>query len=309
MKGYRRFFYVLLAAVFVLSGCGSSSKSSVSSAYLMEDAAVKEVAEVDENYEAEAVSAEGAEVGTVASADRKLIRTVDLEIQTKTFDEVLEKIQTKVQQLGGYIEQSSLDTGSAYYSSYNRNGSLTVRIPSQELDSFIENVKENANVTYLSESTEDITLKYVDTESRKNALETEQARLLELLEKAETVEEIITIESRLSEVRYQLESYTSQLRTYDNQVDYSKVYININEVDRETKTEPKSFWEKVTDKFESSVYGIGRDLENFAIWFLGSSPYLVIWAVVIAAAVFVLKTVKRKKKPVKGETDQTQKEN
>ena len=173
---------------------------------------------------------------------------------------------------------------------------MTVRIPSDKLDGFVENVKESANVTYISESTEDITLRYVDTESRKIALETERDRLLELLERAETVEDIITIEGRLSEVRYQLESYASQLRTFDNQVDYSTVHINIHEVDRETNVEPKTFWEEVTEEFDDSLYDMGRGIKNFAIWFLGSSPYLILWAVVIVAAVFVLRAVGKKKR-------------
>ena len=69
-----------------------------------------------------------------------------------------------------------------------------------------------------------MTLQYVDLESHKKALTTEQDRLIELMEQAETVEDIITIEGRLSEVRYQLESMESQLRTYDNKIDYSTVY-------------------------------------------------------------------------------------
>ena len=235
-------------------------------------------------------------VSQTAQVNRKLIRTVDVNIETKEFDSVLSGIQTKVQELGGYIEQSSLDGGSAYYSHYNRYSDMTVRVPSDKLDSFIANVKETANVTYISESTEDITLRYVDTESRKIALETERDRLLELLEKAETVEDIITIESRLSEVRYELESYASQLRTYDNQVDYSTVHISIREVDRETKVEPKTFWEEVTEEFGDSLYDMGRGFRNFAIWFLGSSPYLVIWAVVIVAVVLVFRTFGKKKR-------------
>ena len=231
----------------------------------------------------------------MAQSNRKLIRTVDLEIQTKEFDTVLTSVQERVQELGGYVEQSSIDSGSSYYSSYNRYSYLTVRIPSDKLDGFLENVKETANVTNISESTEDITLRYVDAESRKIALETEQSRLLELLEKAETVEDIITIESRLSEVRYQLESYTSQLRTFDNQVDYSTVHINIHEVDRETKVEPKGFWDEVKEEFGDSLYGIGNGIREFGIWFLGSSPYLVIWAIVIAGVVCAVKFVRKKR--------------
>ena len=78
-------------------------------------------------------------------------------------------------------------------------------------------------------------------------------------------------------------------------MDYSTVYINISEVDRETKVEPKTFWEEVAEEFDDSLYGIGRDCKNFAIWFLGSSPYIVLWAVVIGMVVLVVKAVRKKK--------------
>ena len=297
MKKRIRILGVLLA-VSLLTGCGGSAKDSASSA-------PKEEAAVEEYYKAEDMiveesTAAGVETGATVSetpqVNRKLIRTFDIQIQTKEFDSVLTGLQEKVNELGGYIEQSSLDSGSSYYSHYNRYSYMTVRIPSDKLDQFISNVKENANVTNISESTEDITLSYVDVESRKKALETEQGRLLELLEKAETVEDIITIESRLSEVNYQLESYTSRLRTMDNQVDYSTVHINISEVDRETKVEPKTFWEEVTDEFGDSMYGLGRGFRNFAIWFLGSSPYILLWAAIIGAAVLLLRVLGRKRR-------------
>ena len=299
MKNRIRLLSMLLVAVLV-TGCGGASKDAASAPMAMEEAAAEEyfadeMAEPEMEEMATGSVAANSEISETAQVNRKLIRTFDMNIQTKEFDEVLSGIQSKVQELGGYIEQSSLDGGSAYYSNYNRYSNLTVRIPSDKLDQFIENVKESANVTYISESTEDVTLQYVDVESRKIALETERDRLLELLEQATSVEELITIESRLSEVRYQLESYASRLRTLDNQVDYSTVHINIDEVDRETKVEPKTFWEEVTDEFGDSIYGIGRDVRNFAIWFLGSSPYIVLWAVVIAAVVVVLKILGRKK--------------
>ena len=276
MKKRIHLLSVLLAVAMFATGCGASAKyESAASAPMAADMAMEE-AVAEEAYEMEAPAAgatTSSEVSQTVQVGRKLIRTFDMNIETKEFDEVMAGIQSKVQELGGYIEQSSLDGGSAYYSHYNRYSDMTVRVPSDKLDGFVENVKESANVTYISESTEDITLKYVDTESRKIALETERDRLLELLEKAETVEDIITIEGRLSEVRYQLESYASQLRTYDNLVDYSTVHISIREVDRETKVEPKTFWEEVTEEFGDTLYDLGRGFRDFAIWFLGSTPY------------------------------------
>ena len=295
-----------ILAVSLLTGCGGSSKNAYDATApemkVMEEAAAEEYYYDDMADTATETGTTNGSIGTngeIASApqvNRKLIRTFDLDIQTKEFDEVIAGIQAKVQELGGYIEQSSIDSGSAYYSNYNRYSNMTLRIPSDKLDGFIQNVKDTANVTNISESAEDITLKYVDVESRKLALETERDRLLELLEKAETVEDIITIESRLSEVRYELEAYTSTLRTYDNQVDYSNVHMNIREVDRETKVEPKTFWEEVTEEFGDSLYDMGRGFRNFGIWFLGSSPYLVLWALIIAVVVFVLRVFGKKKK-------------
>ena len=294
-----------LLAVSLLTGCGGSSKNAYDSAapemgYTEEAAPEEDFYKVSDEMADTGSTAAGintsSEVGGTAQVNRKLIRTFDLQIQTKEFDDVMSGIQAKVQELGGYIEQSSTDSGSSYYSNYNRYSNMTVRIPSSKLDGFIQNVKDTANVTYISESTDDITLKYVDVESRKIALETERDRLLELLEKAETVEDIITIEGRLSEVRYQLESYASTLRTYDNQVDYSTVHINISEVARETRVEPKGFWEEVKEEFGDSLYDMGRSARNFAIWFLGSLPYLILWAVVIAAAVVVIRLIRKKRK-------------
>ena len=95
---------------------------------------------------------------------------------------------------------------------------MTARIPAKRLDEFVQRVGEQSNITNKEERVEDVTLQYVDLESRKKALATEQDRLLELLEKAESVEDIISIEARLSDVRYELESMESQLRTLNNQI-------------------------------------------------------------------------------------------
>lgn len=284
---------LLLAVLLLSTGCGAA-KSEMAQTMGMDMAAATEEAVEIETAEAGAIE-NATELSVPAQENRKLIRTFELEIETREFDEVLSQIYAKTEELEGYVESASSDGGSTYYSDYNRYSNLTLRIPSDRLDGFVENVKENANVTYISESTEDITLQYVDTESRKLALETEQSRLMELLEKAETVEELIAIESRLSEVCYQLESYTSQLRTYDHQVDYSTVHISIREVERETKASPKTFWEEVQEKFGDSLYGIGQGARGFAVWFLGMTPYFVIWAVILAAIYGVFRRIVRRK--------------
>ncbi len=112
---------------------------------------------------------------------------------------------------------------------------------------FLSQVAENGNITSRSEQETDVTLDYVDLDSHKAVLLAEQERLLSFLEQAETVEEMIMLESRLSEVRYQIESMERQLRTYDNQVEYSTVYLSITEVVELTPVpvRQQTTWERI----------------------------------------------------------------
>ena len=194
-------------------------------------------------------------IENVNTVSQKLIKTVSMSMETKEFDALLEDIRRQVEEMGGYIEDSDI-SGSSYYSTRgNRNAWLTLRIPAGKLEGFVTVVEELGNVVSKRESVEDITLRYVDVESHKKALETEQERLLELLERAENMEDIITIESRLSQVRYELQSYESALRTYDNQVNYSTVSLDISEVERVAELpEEKTFLEEVRYRLSDNLY-------------------------------------------------------
>lgn len=187
---------------------------------------------------------------TAATADRKLIKTVNMDVETREYDKLLSAVENKVTELGGYIESLDAYNGSTYYSYRStRNANLTIRIPKDRLEEFQNTVSELGNVTSRSENVQDVTLTYVDLQSHRDALQTEQERLLQLLEQAESIEDIITIEQRLSDVRYQLESMESQLRSYDNQVDYSTVYLYIDEVEVYTPVEEETTWERISAGF------------------------------------------------------------
>lgn len=244
---------------------------------------------IDEEYTEEAVeeydSGMDAEMLDESASNRKLIRNVSMDVETEQFDALIGQIEEKTKALGGYIEDSYTYNGGSYRSNDTKNANLTIRIPSVKLDEFLSAVSEQSNVTSKNETVTDVTLQYVDLESHKKALEAEQERLLEMIEQAETVEDMITIESRLSEVRYQLESQESQLRTFDNQIQYSTVYLTIAEVEKYTPVAERTFFEKISDGFTDNLAGVAEDLVNFVIWFISSLPYLVVWGIIIAIAV------------------------
>lgn len=268
---------------------------------------------MDEEYAEEAVeeydSGTDAEMLDESASNRKLIRNVSMNVETEQFDALIGQIEEKTKKLGGYIEDSYTYNGRSNWSGDRKNADLTIRIPSVKLDEFLSAVSEQSNVTSKNETVTDVTLQYVDLESHKKALEAEQERLLEMIEQAETVEDMITIESRLSEVRYQLESQESQLRTFDNQIQYSTVYLTIAEVEKYTPVAERTFFEKISDGFTDNLAGVIEDLVNFVIWFISSLPYLVVWGIIIAIAVKLIgKAIRDKKeRKVRGIDRKTQK--
>lgn len=228
----------------------------------------------------------------------KIIRNVNLEVETQEFDQLISSIDSNINHLGGYVESSNI-TGRRYYSNNSmRNGRIVARIPKDKLNEFLNTVDDISNVVSRYETTQNVTLQYVDVESHKKALEIEQERLLKLLEKVETLEDIITLEGRLSTVRYELESYEAQLRTYDNLVEYSTVTMNIQEVERMTAVAEKklSVWDRIGTGLGDTFFNIGEGLQNFLVWFIVNLPYLLIWAVIITVIVIISRRYLKKNK-------------
>lgn len=280
-----------LAFALLLSttGCGSSSSYDMATeAVTMNSSAAKSETGIYGDYYEEIAAEEAVETETqnMAESNRKLIKTVHMNVETESFDELVQMLYQKVEALGGYVEQFS-SSGVENY----RYSSITARIPKANLDTFLETVEGASNITYRQESVEDVTLNYVDLESHKKMLLAEQERLLEFLDEAETIEDIITIESRLTEVQYQLESMESQLRTYDNQIDYSTVYLEIEEVVRYTPQEPVGTWERIQTGFMENLYSVTEGVKNFFIGLIISIPILVVFFAVIGILALIVRAI------------------
>ena len=305
---------IVIAALIVvmLTGCGASASEKAdyaittesydNSSYAtddlymnsmaeepMEDAAVEEAMPEEAIEEAEA----GSQQTELQQTNRKLIKNVNLEVETESFDELYAKVNEKTEALGGYVENSYIYNGSSYYGDDTRDASLTIRIPAENLDAFLSEVSEASNVISRNDSVTDVTLQYVDLESKKEALLIEQDRLLELLKEAETIEDIIALEGRLSEVRYELESMESRLRTLDNQISYSTVYLYIQEVAKLTPVKEQSIGEKIVTGFTESLYGVCEGLLDFGVGFIIKLPYIVVWTIIIIGIIFVIKGIRK----------------
>lgn len=307
----RKKIKLLVATVVLsigLSACGGSARTDSAAMDSANGAWYEEPkAEMSQSTSAEAdmemgftngatveVTEEASGSQSTVQTDRKLIKTVDMSVETKEYDNLLAAVENKVKSLGGYIENMETYNGSAYSSYRNsRNANMTLRIPQESLDAFLEEISTISNVVRHSENVDDVTLQYVDLSSHKEVLLAEQERLLELIDKADTIEDIITLENRLSNIRYQIESMESQLRTYDNKVTYSTVYLYIDEVKELTPVAEETVLERITGGFGDTIDDIVYDVTEAFIWFVVNIPYLLIWAIVIIVVVLVLKRMKK----------------
>ena len=287
---------VMVATLF--AGCGAQAMDKVENGYYADaPAADAPMAAPEMEYMEDTSLTSGEMSQTELPPDQKIITTIHMDAETEDMDPLLQGINAKVSQLGGYMEMQEIYNGSTYNSYRYRHAYLTVRIPAQSLNAFVEHVGDSANVVSSTTSTENVTLSYIATESRIAALETEQTRLLELLAKAENMEDLLLIESRLTEVRTELEQVNSVLRSYDNRINYSTIHLNIEEVKEYTETkEPETFWDRISKGFVNSLENVGDGIVDFVVFLVVAFPYFLPFIAIAVVIIVIIKVASKKKK-------------
>ena len=285
----------------LLAGC--AAKSEANGAYVQEAPAATyrdALYQSADSIVAEGMAPSKPEAGTATGSggvqNQKLIRTMHVEAETDNLDALLAKLDGQISQLNGYVENKSIHNGSYGNRGTFRTASLTIRIPVNQLDSFLSHVKGLTNIVSQKETADDITLRYVATASRITALETEQQRLLELLAKAENMSDLLMIEQRLTDVRTELEEVTSQLRLYDNLVDYGTIHLSVTQVQEYTVVEEETVWQRMGSGLAENWEGLCEFAEDLLVLIVVSLPYLIPVGLAGLLAWIVIRLATRPKK-------------
>ena len=286
--------WIVIISLFVclsmLSSCAAGSAGGSSDSYYADDMSVERdmqyasdggvnsVQYLSEAEEQSPNAQDEAEFGI------KIIYTTTLSIETLDFDESYSMIMQSLKEYGGYVSHSSQYGGASANGTYsNRTADMTLRIPAEHYNAFLDGTVEFGNTVRRIDYTEDITSSYLDTESKIESLKVQEQRLLELLEMAENLDDLLKIEQELANVRYQLDSYTRQLQFFENQVQYSTITISLREVGNYSTDGTDGFFAQVWDAIKGSV-----------VFFLNFLRVLVIVAIyllpfaVIALAVYYI---------------------
>ncbi len=234
---------------------------------------------------------------TAPLESRKIIKHSNLSLETLEFDQSLQQISALIEEKGGYIESQSIDSyGNSYHRSgeyvQERSASIQARIPSEKLDQTISEV-------------EDISDQYFDSEARLSTLRLQEERLLEILSKADKLEDVITLEQALSNVRYEIERLTASLKRMDNQVTYSYLNLDLREVVKynETVSAPRTFGEKLAASFRRGGQNLVDSTQGVILFAAECGPMLLLWAAVCGLIVLIaVRTARRSGKRRAGKT-------
>lgn len=253
----------LVLLVSLMSGCGGGGDTA-SSTTVSEDMAATEEAAGSGSYGGNMMaqmpeSAEGADGGEDRLQNAKMIYTADLTVETTAFDDAASSLRQMVEDMGGYFETASLYNRGGDY----RSASYTIRVPADQFQNLLTQVGELCHVVRKEESGDNISEEYYDVESRLVTQQTKLERLQTLLSQAETMEDIITIESAISDTELTIEQLTGTLRRYDSLVDYSTVNITLEEVYKLSNAEepPTSFASRLGKAFAAGWNGFVDVLE------------------------------------------------
>ena len=298
---------LLLAVLLVFALCACGSADTASSA----PAASYDMAFTEAAFPAEAEEYGGfavtggtqLESGSGAAPEgspEKLIYSASATVETTEFDGTIEKLSALVEQYGGFVESSSVN-GSNYYTqsrgySSTRYASYVIRVPSDKFSALMGSLSTLGNVPYSHTYTENITAQYYDTDARLTAYQTQEARLLEMMEAAKTVEDLIAIEEKLTELRYQIESLQSTLKNWDRQVAYSTLDLEVQEVIEYTPESRMSYGQELALALTNGLKRTGEFFKDLLLAIVGALPALVILAVVLAILIPVWKKRRKARK-------------
>lgn len=285
----------------LLAGCGSSAYQAN---YTDEKAAEPGAGAYDGDYETGTSSASDSLIDpeTAAEKEEKLVYRADLRIETRKYEETVGKLRETVKQYKGFfVYENEYESG--YSWKYEKqNGTMhlnvTVRIPAKDFQAFLDSMDSVGRVISRNTSADNITKQYNDTTIQIEALQKQEARLLEMMDKAETIEDMILVEKRLTEVQTDLNLLMTRRDNMDTDVAYSTITLDIDEVKEYTEVH-EDFGGRLVQGFADGWKSFLNVIEDTAVGVLYLSPYilLVLACVLIGRKLGVKVRMPWRKKP------------
>lgn len=314
---------MLVIFITVFAACGASGnagrKESYNGSYYVDEAKDSPAAYDNEfptgKYDEGNPAANDIDVADkdtdIVKPDRtaqKLIYTCNMRMETTEFEKTLTALRGLIAKYDAFIESESQtdSAGTWYYSSYRKtSGTLSerivIRVPSENYDAFLADLDGQGKIREKNTNVENITQSYTDTETIIASLKTQEKRLLEMMESCETIEDMITVEDRLTEVQTELAVYESRLKGMDLDVSYSTVDLTLTEVlEYSSDSDPvytATFGDRLKNTLKESWENVKSFLEELLFFLIRALPILLIIGAIGGLIAFIIvKSIKGSKK-------------
>ena len=210
-----------------------------------------------------------------ADIDRKIVKTGYMTLQVNDITEAMTGIARVAKELDGYVVSSNKqgDKDITY-------GQISIRVPSDRFDEAFDRLRKLAvKVPNESTASQDVTEEYTDLQAQLRNLEATEAQYLELLKKAEKVEDMLAVQRELSNVRGQIEQVKGRIQYLERTSDMALIEVSL----QKTQTIDGTGWNAL-ETLKSAIRGLatfGKVLANIAIWLAIFSPVWIIILVVV----------------------------
>ncbi len=293
------FIAAILSVIVLFAACAKKEDSSVPASegyyngYYYDSSDSKEKAPAEESVpEPGSVpgNTEHQQIVVEDPAGRKLIYTVSMTINTENYDADYSLILSKLREYGGYTyAETSSGTKPVKDTDYGREAEFVLKIPVEKLDAYLTSLEQNTEISRKEINVEDTTEHYFDTEHRIELLEERYKRLEGYLEKVETIEDVIALESEMNDIIYQLDNLRGEVKGLDNLIAYSTVRISLYEKVNIAKIphENPNIFERMGNAVTVSFRAVVDLLSGLLVVIAASLPVLGLLAV-IALIVFII---------------------
>ncbi|MDG6249635.1 DUF4349 domain-containing protein [Methanocalculus sp.] len=165
----------------------------------------------------------------VAYPNQKVIKDGWLRLQARDTRVASEEITAIAARYHGRIQSLSLTSGGMSDGREQFSAHIVLRVPSDSFDAVMQEIESVGTLTQREVKSRDVTAEYTDLHAEKRALENQVNRLTEILDKAETVEEILKVQTAIDSAQLNLDRVTGRLKLLESQIDEAAITVSIRE--------------------------------------------------------------------------------
>ena len=265
-----------LFCCFVLfAGCAAEAYRDAAGESTTAPAAAQEPA-----FGGEAAEEGGDRTAAPDGVKPRIIYSADVRLVAEDFAAAAEELTALVNKVGGYVASASLDRSSGE----SRYGQWTVRVPVGAYERFLGSLDSIGFVETRSQTSQDVTMEYVDVEARVANLKRLEERFVKLLdERTGKLEDVLKVEQELARVRGEIEQAEGRLRYLTNKTDYGTVTVHLREERDYVPPKAPTFGEQVATTWGQSLRALRRAAEGTALALVAAAPWLAVALVPVAA--------------------------